>query len=42
VDVTIDIVLGDSLDNSLGTLNVDVLQGKVPSPPLAQSMLVDA
>lgn len=30
VNVTVDVVLGSSLDNTLGTLNVHICQGEVP------------
>lgn len=35
VDVAVDIVLADSLNDSLGTLNVHILQGEVPDSRLA-------
>lgn len=35
VDVSVDIVLGNGLDNSLGSFNVNILQRKVPDASLA-------
>lgn len=30
MDISVDIILGDSLDNTLGALNVDILEGVIP------------
>jgi hypothetical protein len=34
VDISVDIILADGLNDSLGTLNVHILQGKVPGAHL--------
>lgn len=41
MDVAVDVVLGDGLDNTLGTLDVDILEGEVPSSSLARFLLCE-